>query len=152
MIDQEAADTDEDIDVSNYNVVHIQNLPRLRPRGYFAKYGDTRKRDIANKVVMTAGLFDKGVEPQDINVIMCKANCDENGLKMKSYGNGFIGAFLEAYNYHGDVLLVPDDVWMVIMMFFSSYVNDNSEALRNMLVHHDGKKKTSYKRAFSQQR
>lgn len=50
-------------------------------------------------------------------------------------------AFLNAYNYHGDIKITPDDVWMVIMFYFSKYVNDNSEQLRSAFVSHEGKKK-----------
>ena len=57
------------------------------------------------------------------------------------YDNGFFSAFLWAYNLHGDVKITPDDVWMVIMLYFSKYVNDNAEKLRPTFVSHEGKKK-----------
>jgi hypothetical protein len=48
---------------------------------------------------------------------------------------------LTAYNNHGDVKITPDDVWIVIMLFFSKYVNEHSEELRYVFVSHQGKKK-----------
>ena len=52
-------------------------------------------------------------------------------------------SFLTSYNFHGDVLLVPDDIWLAISFYFSEYVNENAEKLRNKFVKHDGKKKLS---------
>jgi len=46
------------------------------------------------------------------------------------FKNGFLDAFLNAYNKHGDVKITPDDVWLVILLYFSKYVNDNAEQLR----------------------
>jgi hypothetical protein len=48
---------------------------------------------------------------------------------------------LNAYNNHGDVKITPDDVWIVIMLNFSKYVNAHSEELRTAFVSHEGKKK-----------
>ena len=57
------------------------------------------------------------------------------------FNNGFLDAFLNAYNNHGDVKITPDDVWLVILLYFSKYVNDNAEQLRSAFVTHQGKKK-----------
>ena len=48
----------------------------------------------------------------------------------------FIQAFLHAYTQHGDVLLVPDDFWLLVLMFFAEYAEENSEKLRHRLVTH----------------
>jgi hypothetical protein len=55
--------------------------------------------------------------------------------------NDFLGSFLSAYNLHGDIMLVPDDIWIQISLFFSKYINskDNAEKLRNKLVRHQDK-------------
>ncbi len=52
-----------------------------------------------------------------------------------------LSAFLYAYNSHEDIVLSPDDIWMMICMYFSKYVNDNAEKLRSLFVDHDGQKK-----------
>lgn len=44
---------------------------------------------------------------------------------------------------HGDVKIKPDEVWMIIMMWFVKYVNDNAEQLRKAFVSHEGKMKLS---------
>lgn len=57
------------------------------------------------------------------------------------YYNGFFSAFLNAYNREGDVKVTPDDVWLVIMIYFSGYVKKNAEELRSAFVSHEGQKK-----------
>jgi hypothetical protein len=53
--------------------------------------------------------------------------------------NGFFHAFYEAYINHGDIKITPDEVWMVIMLYFSKYVDNNAEELRKAFVNHYGK-------------
>ena len=55
--------------------------------------------------------------------------------------NGFLGSFLSTYNSHGDIMLVPDDIWIQISLFFLKYINSdgNAEKLRNKLVKHKDK-------------
>lgn len=53
--------------------------------------------------------------------------------------NSFLGAFLDAYNYHGDIVLSPDDIWIAISLYVSKYIDDNAETLRKKFVMHDGK-------------
>jgi hypothetical protein len=60
-----------------------------------------------------------------------------------SYENGFFSAFYYAYIYHGGVKITPDDVWTVILLYFSKYVDENSKQLRAAFVTHEGKKKLS---------
>ena len=57
------------------------------------------------------------------------------------FGNGLFGAFLDAYNSHGDVKITPDDIWIAIMIYFSKYVSNNAGQLRAAFVQHEGKKK-----------
>ena len=54
--------------------------------------------------------------------------------------NFFFDAFLRAYRNHGNVVMIPDEVWIAILFFFSKYVEEHSEALRKKLVKHEGKK------------
>lgn len=52
----------------------------------------------------------------------------------------FFNAFLFAYTQHGDVLLVPDEIWIMITFHLSTYINKHAEKLRKQLVNHTGKK------------
>lgn len=58
-----------------------------------------------------------------------------------SHPNSFYGAFVNAYNNHEDVVLSPDDVWMIVCLQFSKYVNNNAEQMRDLFVSHQGQKK-----------
>jgi hypothetical protein len=55
--------------------------------------------------------------------------------------HAILSAFLYAYNSHEDIVLSPDDIWMMICMYFSKYVNDNAEKLRSLFVDHEDQKK-----------
>jgi hypothetical protein len=52
----------------------------------------------------------------------------------------FLSTFMRAYNEHKDIVLTCDDVWTVITLHFSKYVNAHAEQLRPMLVPHTGVK------------
>ena len=41
---------------------------------------------------------------------------------------------------HGDLKIKPDEVWMMIMLWFTKYVDDNADELRFAFVMHAGKK------------
>lgn len=79
----------------------------------------------------------------DKNKCKCNVLCYEENIESNTYShqNSFYGAFVSAYNYHEDLVLSPDDVWLVICFQFSKYVNDNAEKMRDLFVTHSGKKK-----------
>ena len=54
--------------------------------------------------------------------------------------HAIFSAFLFAYNSHEDIVLSPDDIWLMICIYFSQYVNENAEQLRTLFVDHSGKK------------
>ncbi|CAF0844368.1 unnamed protein product [Adineta steineri] len=64
-----------------------------------------------------------------------------NGSASTYSQNAILDAFLLAYNRHEDILLSPDDLWLMITINFSKYINTNSEQLRHLFVDHEGKKK-----------
>ena len=49
-------------------------------------------------------------------------------------------SFLIPYNLHGDILLVPDNIWLAISFYLSKYIDANAEKLRHKFVKHEGKK------------
>jgi hypothetical protein len=55
--------------------------------------------------------------------------------------NGFVDAATQAYNQHRHLKIWPEDVWLSILIQFSSYINAHSEELRGSFVAHEGKKK-----------
>jgi hypothetical protein len=68
-----------------------------------------------------------------------------NGTADTPSSNPFLTSFMHAYNNHEDIILSPDDVWTVITLNFTKYVNENAEELRKIFVDHDGKKKLTVK-------
>ena len=43
-------------------------------------------------------------------------------------------AFLRAYNSHEDVILSPDDIWLMICIYFAQYVNHNLDELAHLYL------------------
>jgi hypothetical protein len=63
-----------------------------------------------------------------------------NGPHTETSSNAVLQAFVSAYNQHHDIVLSPDDMWMVVCMRFAAHVNENPEQLRSLFVeHNDGK-------------
>lgn len=54
--------------------------------------------------------------------------------------HGVFSAFMYAYNSHEDIVLSPDDMWLMICMYFSKYINNHAEQLRSLFVDHEGLK------------
>ena len=50
----------------------------------------------------------------------------------------FFDAFLHAYKQHGDIALVPDEIWIMISFYLSTYIDQHAEKLRSKLVAHEG--------------
>ncbi|CAF2861284.1 unnamed protein product [Rotaria sp. Silwood2] len=64
-----------------------------------------------------------------------------NGQHTSSDGkHAIFSAFLYAYNSHEDIVLSPDDIWLMVCIYFSNYVNQNAEQLRTLFVDHEGSK------------
>ncbi|CAF3165228.1 unnamed protein product [Rotaria sp. Silwood2] len=55
-------------------------------------------------------------------------------------GHPVFEAFLAAYANHEDIILSPDDIWLMITIYYAKYVDDNAEQLRSLFVDDEGKK------------
>ncbi|UJR17135.1 hypothetical protein I4U23_004031 [Adineta vaga] len=63
-----------------------------------------------------------------------------NGPYTSSPGyHALFRAYLAAYNSHEDIVLSPDDIWLMITIYFAKYANANAEKLRHLFVDHDEK-------------
>lgn len=69
---------------------------------------------------------------------------DANGVLSQvlqtSNNNGLVNALTLAYNRHHNIVLRPEDFWTAVLTQFSSYVNANSEKLRDKFVNFNGKR------------
>lgn len=59
-----------------------------------------------------------------------------NGPHNEISSNPILHAFVSAYNQHHDIILSPDDMWMLVCLKFADYVNQNAEQVRSLFVDH----------------
>ena len=130
---------------SKYTVINIQNLQRKEKEAYvgYGYYGPprycnkyTRKECSQYHYIVTKLSHSTDIVDEDI---YCYKNTSE-GTEQIYKENNFIGAFLEAYNNHGDIVIKPDDIWIMISLYFSNYINNNSKTLQKLFVKHEGVK------------
>ena len=122
---------------NGFRIVNIQNLDRKddiieQKQKYHSTKAPTLK---LNKVKMLSKNF--SLKDTDIYYYIDTSSGREQTFET----NNFIGSFLNAYNTHCDVVLNPDNIWIMISLFFSKYVDLNAEALRTKFVTHEGQKK-----------
>lgn len=119
-----------------YNIVRVSNV---EPEQKYVRPNvitlTTAEKELLEKKCKCAWQVKKNGCP-------CKslAYYENNGV-CKRTGLGFYGAFAQAYNTHTDVIISPDDVWMIIMLQLKKYVTNNSEKMRHLFVSHEGKQK-----------
>lgn len=123
--------------VGNYNVVACSNVePVVQTNKYVKKYNS---EDCKNSL-----FYEKCNHRYVRNKNECKCHIlayEENQSATITSRPAFYQAFCKAYNTHGDIVLSPDDIWMIICLRFTKYVNTNSEKMRELFVSHEGKKK-----------
>jgi hypothetical protein len=132
----------------DFRVVPIQELPEVperTPAGFVRGPPQADLPDMAaywkRKMCPHARYgYRNSSEPCQCEVITSLENCraDVHGGAGE---NALFVAFLKAYNEHQDILLAPDDIWLLVCLQFSKYVNNHSEELRHLLVEHEGQKK-----------
>lgn len=121
--------------MNKFKKINIQNLHRKK-QIELTKINTNDKIAKINKKIN----FDKlNKNPKEIYYYDDTSIDKNNNIYIGT--NGFLGSFLSAYNSHDDILLVPDDIWIQISLFFSKYINSdsNAEKLRNKLVKHKDK-------------
>ena len=131
-------------------------------------YHTVRIRDLQPQLPSTAAALKTGHFHQETSVIppdywekSIKKSSDEllprrhlNNTKYRSMyfqangphthlvnkGHALFEAYLAAYNAHEDLVLSPDDIWLMISIYYAHYVENNAEQMRHLFVDHDGKK------------
>lgn len=66
---------------------------------------------------------------------------DKKKVALVPYKNGFVNGIIRAFQQDLHLVLRPDDVWLAIMIQFSSYINGHAEEMRKFFVTHEGKKR-----------
>ena len=98
-----------------YKVIKLQNLePRIQTDALPVKESDLT-RTISKKFrwISKPALYyeDTGLNEERI--------IPENGVMRYNF---FFDAFLRAYRNHGNVVMIPDEIWIAILFFFSKYI------------------------------
>jgi len=121
-------------DITNKKTYNIRKCMNVVPNKKNVKYGKINPNESKNKLFLSK--------------CNCRSKCKCNILAyyeniQAEYAKqpAFYSAFCEAYNNHYDIILSPDDIWLIICLQFTKYVNANSEKMRNLFVSHQGKKK-----------
>lgn len=124
--------------VGNYNVVKCMNVePTVAQSNYKRKINPDESKDTLFYTKCQHRYRRKSEEKCKCNILAYHENiCAEYSTQP-----AFFRAFREAYNNHYDIILSPDDIWMVVCLQFTKYVNANAEAMRELFVQHEGKKK-----------
>lgn len=75
--------------------------------------------------------------------VLLQSSVNEDDIpRIEPQNNGLVHTALEAYNYHHNLVIRPDDLWIAILAQFSLYVNRHSAEMRKFFVEHkEGKKK-----------
>ncbi len=121
---------------AEYKIIHIQNVtPVVEKQTQVTQYEKKIVDDMWKRKLCSCKQYKCICE---MNVLYSAQNCDSNVMVRN---NPFFDTFCRAYDNHGDVMISPDDVWMVITLYFAKYVNDNAEKMRDKFVSHQGKKK-----------
>ena len=122
---------------NGFRIVNIQNLKRKNDLL-------EKKRTYLNKKTPASKL--NKVKSLTKNYCLKEDNIyyyidTSSGIEQSFESNNFIGSFLNAYNMHCDIVLNPDNIWIMISLFFSKYLDANAEILRKKFVIHEGQKK-----------
>lgn len=124
-----------------YNVVRVGNVePKpVQPDRYVSKrkpVEDTKEYLFSTKCKCAWSTTRNTGEKCKCNVLAYYQNSKITTQVVPA----FYSAFSYAYDNHKDIILSPDDVWMIISLQFTRYVNDNAEKMRHMFVNHEGQK------------
>jgi hypothetical protein len=103
------------------------------------------------RLVSSSGLYAKCDEILQSNFISgvderrCSVESDDMLIDLSQTAvevakHGLVGTVMQAYNWHHNLILRPDDIWIAILVQFNLYVNAHAEELRHLFVEHSGKK------------
>lgn len=62
-------------------------------------------------------------------------------MALVPYKNGVVNGIIRAFQQDLHLVLRADDMWLAIIIQFSSYVNGHAEEMRELFVSHESKKK-----------
>jgi len=144
------ATTNSDVPPNYHTVTICADLPQVEKYYSIGEIKDLPPTDY------WIGKIDENVDKASCKVqhIIANGPCKLYELRFHSLMHMFLysdtssneshaifSAFLFAYNSHEDIVLSPDDIWLMICIYFAQYVNENAEKLRTLFVDHDGRER-----------
>jgi hypothetical protein len=118
-----------------YSIDNIKDLP---PIDYWIDKMDEKVDKACYKV---QHIIANGPCEYDTNFVFLLTQIFLYSDTSSDESHAIFSAFLFAYNSHEDIVLSPDDIWLMICIYFSQYINDNAEQLRTLFVDHDDRKR-----------
>ena len=120
-----------------YKKIHLQDLPRkVQPSNFHG----CDQENFIQKLDRTADISDYyhgKMKGQGEVYFYRDTGAEQRHISRES---NFFKAFYCAYQNHGDLILIPDDVWMSISIFLAQYIDKHAEKLRSLFVKHEGQK------------
>ncbi|CAF1635352.1 unnamed protein product [Rotaria magnacalcarata] len=122
-----------------HTVIIRGDLPKVQ-----AQYSTNKSMDISTEGHWINALIDyfsdgdrwkSRIEPSRFKLRHTISNGPHTSLADR---HGLFSAFLNAYNSHEDIVLSPDDLWLMVTIYFAKYINGNAEKLRHVFVDHEG--------------
>lgn len=127
-------------------IVKIQDLPLIEEQkrsGRNCGGGEYKNADVKKNWSKCKHNRSVSWPPKDPKQCPCRVlyEAQNNEINSAPYtSHAFLDAVLRAYNNHEDLVLSPDDIWMLVCVQFSEHVNMHAEELRDLFVSHQGKK------------
>lgn len=101
---------------------------------------DEKDQEIDGWQVVHLSCLDPAIPDPVVNVLQDSgSDSQQSSLRTLPAPWGLVSTIIEAYNYHHELILRPDDIWQAILTQFSFYVNAHAEALRDHFVNFSGK-------------
>lgn len=86
-------------------------------------------------------------EVVNVRIIQSSKRCTVD--KCYAAPSGLVSTVVQAYNFHHELILRPDDVWQAVLTQLSFYIQANAEELRDRFVNFEGKSQLTIKSAGS---
>ncbi|KAH3760612.1 CDP-alcohol phosphatidyltransferase [Pelomyxa schiedti] len=116
--------------------------PENVPKKYINDWGSRETGTTAQKLAPRESYGPNDVQPSIVRGSIANPDIEElfSANRLTPCSNGLVDTIVECYNYHHNLVLRPDDIWMAIVSQFSFYLNANAERLRSSFVSHSGQK------------
>ncbi len=92
---------------------------------------ESRKAQLSRRFSLDSESVAVSKRLQDNDIVQsgsCGGRCD------------FASTMIQAFKDHRPVVITPDLIWMMVLLGFSTHINQNPEEYRHLFVDHDGKK------------